>query len=138
MKCKIYINNEKIKVVKNNGKFKIINPKVKIEKILESSINSSLKVGQVCENLILQRRYLISDVLKEKYECLDINNIRRGIFKPKYFLKTDVILSNNQNLEGIIWFENNTNLDEIYKNEVLNEIFDAQESYIVKQKQLKK
>jgi len=96
-----------------------------------------LRLGQICEHIKSHKRYLIVDVCKDFYECLAVSGIEKAIYEPKYIYKIDAILSNNQNLAGIKWFEENKNFENLCTDEVLNEIFEMQNDYLNKKFQEK-
>lgn len=104
--------------------------------VTKQCLNGFLKVGQVCQKHSNTIRYIITDVCKDVYECLSIEQIKEGIFSPKYIPKVDVVVSPNQSLDGIKFFEKNSNfnMSEIYKNEVIDDMFEEQQQYLINNK----
>lgn len=93
------------------------------------------RVGDIIENINdINKNYIIINIHKEEYECLEIDKIKNAIYTPKFINNTEVKLASNYNLEGIKWLEEhkNFNLNLIGSKEILNEIFIEQKHFIKK------
>jgi hypothetical protein len=96
------------------------------------------KVGDIIENINYKnKRYIVINIHKKTYECLNINDIKNAIYNPILIKKIDAKRSNNNSIQGIKWLEKNENIDlsELKNKDILNEIFKMQNEYI-KNKQI--
>ena len=63
-------------------------------------------IGDIIEPISSKdKRYIVIAVCKKTYECLSINKLKNGVYDPILLKKTNVKLSQNKSIEGIVWLE---------------------------------
>ena len=105
-------------------------------KVSKASVD--VKIGDIIENINYKnKRYIIINIHKKTYECLNIDDIKNAIYNPVLIKKTDAKLTKNNSLEGIKWLESHKkfNLKGIQNEDILNEIFKTQREFL-KDKQI--
>lgn len=122
-------SEEEIKKIKSLRKGYL--KSIKIEPKETEKIN--YKVGDIiqCKNYKNERFFVIK-IYDNLFECLSINELKKGNYFAKFFKREDIKRAGNKSIQGIKWLEENDwfDLSDISRHNVLNEIIFVQKSYI--------
>lgn len=107
----------------------------KLRKKYKAQEKASIKifnVGSIVEHINSGKRYIIIKKCDKTYECFPMNSLKNASCISIHMYGEFLKLSENKNLEGIKWFEDNTdfNLENINDEKVINQIIETQKKYI--------
>lgn len=90
------------------------------------------KIGDIIKSKKFKDRFIIISICKKTYKCLSINNLKKGIYYSILIKKEEVKYSDDVNLNGIKWFEENKNfkLENISTGNTVEIILETQNRFI--------